>query len=214
MSTCPVCHSSSVLSHNELHECLVCSHMYQWPLKATAQYDSKYVQDRYDKYPTTEPMSYLRLGLVQGHLTSGRLLDVGYGNGTFVKLAAKAGFDAFGNDVHGADYGVREATLTDGYWDVVTFFDSLEHFEDLQLIRDLLQRTRYVVLSVPARPLSFPKERAWRHYRPGEHLHYFSFQSLSKLLDRKLLALNSMEDIIRGRLPSGEVNINTYVFKA
>ena len=215
---CPACQDQSqvrITSDSILSECQHCGHIWETALEVTAKYDQKYVADRYDKYNTTEVMSYLRLGLLKGFVTAGRLLDVGYGNGSFVKLAKKGGFDAYGNDVHGADYDVRECALEgDEVWDVVTFFDSMEHFPDLEVIRQLSKRAAYIVVSFPTRPNDFPwSAYTWRHYRPGEHLHYFTVKSLTALLCKSPLVTTDMEDTIRGRGPStANCNITTVVF--
>ncbi len=213
MVACPVCDAETVQCGVELQHCPDCDHIFQYPPAIRVNYDKKYIQDRYDAYPTTEAMSYLRLGFVKAVAQQGRLLDVGYGNGAFVKAALRSGFDAYGNDVHGCDYGIREADLNHGdFWDVVTFFDSLEHFPDLGIIKDLSRRSRTVIVSMPARPENFPADLSWKHFRPGEHLHYFSDRSLSRLFsDKKALFVTDLEDAIRGR-PGGRLNIFTMVF--
>ena len=139
---CPVCLTSPARElPNELAHCHHCDHIFQNPLEVRAVYDKKYVCDRYDKYDTTAAMSALRYGIVRTFCGGGKLLDIGYGNGAFIKLASKGGFDAYGCDVHGADYGVRDVPLTSAeQWDVVTFFDSLEHFTTLEAIGDLNER--------------------------------------------------------------------------
>lgn len=164
-------------------------------------------------------MSHLRLGLLEAYGQRGRLLDVGYGNGDFIHTASKVGFEAFGNDVHGCGerFNVREVSLDGGLrWDYVTFFDSLEHFEELEEVRDLARRAQYVVVSTPKRPSQFPEENtlSWKHFRPGEHLHYFSVGSLARLFqDHDLVNVCDLEDVIRGRLPDGSTNILTCVFE-
>ena len=211
---CPVCRTERIELDEVLSTCPVCKHIWQTGLVITTVYDANYVRARYDAYPTTEAMSYLRLGFLKAYTQRGRILDIGYGNGSFLRKAAKAGFDTFGNDVHGADYGVREVPLVEaanGSWDVVTFFDSLEHFSDLSLPRAIASRARVVVISIPCRPDGFPAHKEWRHYRPGEHLHYFSRYSLELFFSEHhvVASRSDVEDTIRGRLPGGEQNILT-----
>ncbi len=212
--TCPTCLTSPAHElAGELAKCYTCDHIWQNPPEVRATYDKQYVLDRYDKYDTTAAMSALRFGIVRTLCSGGRLLDVGYGNGAFVKLAAKGGFDAYGCDVHGADYGVRDVPLVStDRWDVVTFFDSLEHFTTFESIRNLSDRCRSIVISYPNRPSDFPKNRNWKHYRPYEHLHYFAVSSLSALFGKKkLITLTDAEDAIRGKCHNGS-NIITAVF--
>lgn len=220
---CPVCSSSGcnrVFVEDSLSccRCSRCYHVYQDPPEIKVFYDSQYVADRYDRYASASAMSYLRTGFVKSFSSNGTLLDVGYGNGDFIKAAMKAGFDAFGSDVHGLGekYGVREVPLANTKnWGVVTFFDSLEHFADFSVVRGLCERATLVVVSVPQMPVWWPSARIreWRHYRPGEHLHYFTLESLQALFSRKvLLAASDVEDTVRGKLPGGEQNILTAVF--
>jgi hypothetical protein len=217
---CPACNYDEVLVMTDgLSECKYCGHIWESELKVTKSYDRQYMKERYDVYPTTEAMSFLRLGLIKSLTSSGLLLDVGYGNGSFVRLAEKAGFEAYGNDVHGVDYGVKEVELTDDrYWDVITFFDSLEHFSDLSKIKPLCRRADYVVVSFPTRPNSFPENKDWKHYRPGEHLHYFCRKSLwhtvagKRVGGLKVFATTILEDVIRGGGKDGQSNITTVVF--
>lgn len=221
MPECPICSSTGSRSTVEdLYWCVACDHVFEWPLKPRKTYDASYVRDRYDSYPTTPLMSHLRLGLVKGVKDKGRLLDVGYGNGDFIKTAIKGGFDAFGYDVHrcGDLYGIREASLDSGLkWDVVTFFDSLEHMPGFFEVRSLISRSRCVIVSTPNRPSLFPEGEGtlkWKHYRPGEHLHYFSHNSLQRLFSPLVLYLISdVEDTIRGKAENGENNVNTFIFE-
>jgi hypothetical protein len=183
-----------------LSECCVCAHIWETSLAVTATYDQDYIDARYEAYDTTEEMSHLRLGMLKAYVVRGRLLDVGYGNGSFVKLALKAGFKAYGFDVHGADFGVPEAGLNSGdQWDAVTFFDSLEHIPDLAPIKDLAKRTDYVIVSYPCRPDDFPVDAwGWKHFRPGEHIHYFCGRSIAYLFGKTIKHAAALEDVIRG----------------
>src|SRR5690606_6976275 len=96
-------------------------------------------------------------------------------------------------------------------WSVVSFFDSLEHFPDFEAVKSLISRAKIVMVSVPRRPRWFPENLSWRHFKPGEHLHYFSLRSLSRLVDKPLLAASNVEDCIRISDHS-EPNILTAVY--
>jgi hypothetical protein len=112
--------------------------------------------------------------------------------------------DIFGIDVHGEDFGIPEASYNSPIdYDLVCFFDSIEHFAAFDEIFGL--STRHVVASVPDPPeLLLSEPRLWRHYKPGEHLHYFSRDSLDLLIHRWGLAYKIAdghpEDAIRGKL--------------
>lgn len=209
---CPICRGGDLSDHDDLARCRTCGHVYQRDTTAVVRYDAEYLKT-YETYPRLA-MTCLRLGYLKAHLETGRLLDVGHGAGDFVRMARDAGFDAFGHDIHGVDVGIRESPLVgDETWDVVTFFDSLEHFEDLAPVRSLARRARLILVSLPQTPPSFPDDRTWKHYKPGEHLHYFSLESLATLFNgHRLERISNVEDAIR-RGPGGRPNIRTASFR-
>lgn len=217
---CTICGAASRQLPAGLRRCDICQHIFQWPMEVSVKYDAAYAA-KYDSYPTTNAMSHLRLGLAATVMTAGdHLIDIGYGNGDFVKLACQAGYQAFGYDVHGQGkkYGVREVDVfaSNCHWDLVTFFDSLEHIDELDKVRELNTRTDAVMVTVPKTPVWFPGDRAhtWKHYRPGEHLHYFSEESLGRLFfPKKRQFTGCIEDVIRGKLPKYEQNTLTVIYR-
>lgn len=115
--------------------------------------------------------------------------------------------EIFGLDIHGEDYGIPTVGYdVAGSFDLICFFDSLEHFQDFSALLEL--RTRNVVVSIPESPdLLLKNPKVWRHYRPGEHLHYFSHDSLDRLMQRwgfpQRIAAGFPEDDLRGKLRIG-----------
>jgi hypothetical protein len=218
---CPVCDKrdriNDVALDDDLVTCGWCGHYWHKLLTPTRAYDQDYISARYDAYPTTEEMSHLRLGFVKAFAEEGTLFDVGFGNGSFIKLARKAGFEARGYDVHGIDYGVPEIHIKQAvnqHWMFVTFFDSLEHFASLDDAVSVMKRAWMVIISTPFLPENWPDSRfEWKHWRPGEHLHYFTHDSMQALFNRaglKYVNDSDMEDVIRGKQPDGSTNIITW----
>jgi len=217
---CPACTAKSVTEIFEGHShCSGCHHIFQTDLLPTVDYAGQYGARTYNTYPETT--SHLRAGLILGMLDPLRsrrlhtIVDVGYGNGSFLKVMRKAGWHVFGIDVHGVDYGIQSVGFQDDLqYDVATFFDSLEHLPDLDAA--LCLRVRHAIVSIPHRPSWFRQEpQRWKHFKPGEHLHYFTKESLSALWRRAGLFLSDMndyEDITRGRASHAEPNIMTYRF--
>jgi SAM-dependent methyltransferase len=123
----------------------------------------------------------------------GRLLDVGAALGDFVLEAQAAGWQSEGVEISG--YAAARARgrgaivhtgelaqlrLPTARFDVVTLYDTIEHLTDpvatLREIQRLLVPGGLLHLVTPnvggyqARVLG----RRWYHYKPGEHLFYFS----------------------------------------
>lgn len=197
--------------------------IHQDPPIITAQYNKDYVESRYVKYGVkTRGMAMLRLGFIQAQI--GReidnVVDVGYGDGSFLKACAEAGAFACGYDI--SEYplpdGVERAqSLRKNRWQVVTFFDSLEHFEDISFVRDLV--TQFIVITAPEChwDQGAEKFKLWKHRRPGEHLHHFNRYSLTRFMDAmgyEVVAVDNIEDAIRGEGDGGLSNTFTAIFKA
>ena len=183
-------------------------------------YDIDYIDVRYNSYGELGNfMSYLRLGyLIKtiGHIPR-TLLDVGYGNGDFLKLSTAAGITCFGSDISGYPVPSNVTEVTDIYkneYEVVCFFDVLEHFNNIHDISEL--QAEYIYISVPeCHNVSDEWFKEWRHRRPDEHLWHFNKSSLESFMGKigyTLVAYTNVEDLIRK--PEAELtNILTGVFK-
>lgn len=62
-------------------------------------------------------------------------------------------------------------------YDLICFWDVLEHIEGFEVIEDLLRTCRNVALTVPIKPDKV-QLREWKHFKPREHLHYFTDNAL------------------------------------
>lgn len=183
------------------------------------KYDEKYIIDSYDSYGELgKRMSYLRYGFILGTLgfIPKSILDVGYGNGDFLSICKETISDCYGYDVSGYKIpkGCTFINNLEINVDVITFFDSLEHFEDINFVKNL--NVKYVVISVPwCHNFSDEWLLNWKHLRPNEHIYHFSKNALIDfMLENGYTCINSInvEDIIRKNVSENE-NILTAIFK-
>tara|TARA_Y100000034_G_scaffold120423_1_gene163303 strand:- start:2122 stop:2862 length:741 start_codon:yes stop_codon:yes gene_type:complete len=143
------------------------------------------------------------------------VLDFGCGTGDFVEYASRRymadacktfhGYDIKRNDFNKAlaqTFHTRKPVFI-RKWDVVTFWDSLEHMEDPISVLEQLN-TRYVIVSVPnAHPTLFDLSEsffAWRHCRPTEHIWHFNYESIQPFFavaGYKMIVSNYVEDDYR-----------------
>lgn len=188
--------------------------------KNTIKYTPEYSSVRYDRYgELSNYISYLRLGHIIGsigHIPSS-ILDVGYGNGSFLKVCSKIITNCYGNDISG--YKIPEGCvfvekISDDFYEVITFFDSLEHFENIEFVSSL--KCKYVCISVPwCHYYNDDWFKKWKHRRPDEHLFYFDEKSLINFMKRmgfSLISYCNIEDVIRSGV-GAEENILTAMFQ-
>lgn len=187
---------------------------YQADMTQRTSYDRAYLTKIYGYDPAiAKAVNCGRCALVARHLLSGAtLLDIGAGSGQFVREARSWGFDARGFDVipEAARGLVADGLYDDdpGLCDAVTMWDSIEHMEEPAL---WLRRVRSGALLCVSVPL-FADLRAIRdskHYRPGEHLYYWTadgFVAWMKLYGFRLLESSPHE------MQAGRDSIGAFAF--
>lgn len=184
-------------------------------------YNIDYVADRYDSYgELSKRMAYLRYGFLKSICKDVRsILDVGYGNGDFLEVCKKTIQRVGGNDIthYPLTKGVNfEYKPTDNYYDVICFFDSLEHFEDITFVKDL--KCEYIYISVPLchyDKLGPEWFMNWKHRREDEHLWHFDKNSLKHFMEDmgfEIIVYSDVEDVIRTPIDDNQ-NILTAIFK-
>lgn len=177
---CPACHGtrqSPILEcYREwsLYECPDCGVQHFWPAKNPGAdwYQSS------DMYAARDLMVvdwlgwYHRAAIENMPVASGRLIDVGCGNGAFVAAAHRRGYDAWGIDFSAKaieagrrHFGLEQLRaesieqlsdrIGEQRFDVVTAFEILEHMDDssafVKQIIGLLAPGGYLIVSVPNR---------------------------------------------------------------
>lgn len=187
--------------------------IFQSDLKCTMKYDDTYIQKSY-KDDAMLNIAYLRLGFLLGAgIKKGSILDVGYGFGHFLKLCKKFGFKTFGIEVNEHDISEFASKGSfDEYYDTITFFDSLEHFQSIDFVKDL--KCKNLIISLPwCHYFSDEWFKNWKHRKYGEHLWHFSESALKNfLLQRgfKVELVSNVEDSLRTPIDTHE-NILTIV---
>lgn len=163
---------------------MICSHRgiaYQRNMqRGRINYDAAYFE-HYQKLsgtPIEEALNAGRVALLRRHAApDAAVLDFGIGNGGFVLAALVAGFDADGYDINPAAVAWLRKTghYADdlGAVDVVTFWDSLEHLEDPHLTLRSIRKDALVLAAIPVFG-NLEHVRESKHYKPGEHLMYFT----------------------------------------
>src|SRR5262249_25612982 len=161
-----------------------------------------------------------------------RVLDVGCATGCFLEVSCELGWEPHGVELSayaaqtarslGLDVRtgtLAEAMLRTSTFDLVTFWDTIEHVPDpletLTLTHDLLERDGLVVIStadistVTARFYG----KQWALLAPPGHLFYFSRKTLSAILRRTgfrplnwqydgAFLVNDVPDAVKGRQSS------------
>jgi len=165
-------------------------------------------------------ISFLRLGYLLGAIkTSPRsILDVGYGNGSFIKLASTTIDDCYASDVSN-QYPVPEnvtyvESIYDDHFDVITMFDVLEHFDNIYDIVNL--KCNYLYVSMPwCHYHSDDWFHSWKHRKPDEHLWHFNDNSLRKFMKEvgfETVCTSNIEDLVRTPINSDK-NILSGIFR-
>ena len=103
------------------------------------------------------------------------LLDFGCGLGFFAAYAPE------GITVDTYDIGPFVTTgIRHEKYDMLCLWDVLEHLSDFTCLDEFLKFTDHVALTVPMLP-SGKELLTWKHFKPGEHLHYFTNETLDAI---------------------------------
>ncbi len=192
-------------------ECAACGHICVDPLPALEQqaefYRRQYDEGQYRSYLDARPLKLRtferRLEAIVSVLPRpGKVLDLGCASGAFVEVARRRGIEAWGAEavaaaVEAAPDAVRQFLLVkdveresvEGQYDLVTFFDVIEHMRDPRLF---IERVRRMLLPRGAIALTCPDRghylrtlmgARWPHYQPFQHFHLFGRTDLRRFLE-------------------------------
>lgn len=181
--------------------------------------DAVYGDEYFDEYvhrgktEIGECLNAFRINLVDKYVT-GRILDVGIGCGTFLRLRSNCvGYDINSKAVRflkkaGLFCSPYETDFKSGAIRGITFFDSLEHIECPGGILNRIDK-QFVFISIPIfRDLDHLLSS--KHLKKEEHFYYFTERSFIKYMasfDFELLELRDDE------IKCGREDIYTFVFR-
>lgn len=154
-------------------------------MSARVSYDASYLTkiDAYDPV-IADAVNRGRAALLRGHLPAGAsVLDIGAGDGAFVRAARAWGFDASGSDVNPASRELLArnkllATVGPHDVDAVTLWDTIEHLDMPELVIKHVRKGAHLFVSLPVFD-DLTRVFESRHYRPGEHLYYATAQGFT-----------------------------------
>lgn len=162
----------------------------------------------YDKYSRADSISditvkrYLELlEIFERYKQKGRILDVGAGDGHFLEVAKKAGWDVYGTEYDDRAIALCESKgikmlkgklkvddYEDDFFDVVTSFEVMEHInnprEELEIIKKILRKGGALYITTPNFNGLSRRYRAenWSELCYPEHLTYYTAKTLSRVV--------------------------------
>lgn len=176
------------------------------PMDYGHNYWAKYLA--MDNTPMGEALTAARKELVEW-FWAGDVVDIGIGGGKFVEAMGARGY-GFDVNPEAVQWLFNRSSFRDPYEhriDAICCWDSLEHIPDPAALISQVNKWVFVSLPIFNKP-----ERATesKHYRPGEHIWYWSDTGLIKWFDElgfELAEKNNRESTL------GRDEIFTYAFR-
>ncbi len=168
-------------------------------------YFEKYRQ--LDTSPMGVDLTQARSDLVSEWYKGDDIIDIGIGGGLFCITHGAYGYDVSEEAV---DWLTINGMYRDPYLhgaDALTFWDSLEHIPDPAAI--VAKARRWVFVSMPIY-MSKRHCLASKHYKPGEHLHYWTHAGLTTWFAERGFVCMECND---AETQIGREGILSYAFK-
>jgi hypothetical protein len=197
---------------NDLTLCPFDGVAYQTDMKITASYDADYFNKcaGYEDKEIALKINAGRIAMVNEHAGADvNVLDVGIGSGEFIKKRPHT----FGFDVNpvAIDWlkscGLFASDLE--RFSAFTFWDVLEHVESPAFYFGPMAGGSFVFVSIPIFS-NLKRIRQSRHYRPGEHLYYFTETGFTDWMAMNGFHLIDRQDF---EMKAGRENIVSFAFR-
>lgn len=167
----------------------------QTDLSLLVSYDGDYFNKclGYEDTAIGDTLNACRNALVQRHYGDGWLVDIGIGSGAFIKSRPKT----LGTDINpvALEWLHSVNLLASGFsnYKAFTLWDVIEHMPDPSKVLNQMPVDSMAFFSIPVfRDLHRIKES--KHYRPGEHLHYWTRSGFVHFMLRHGFYLLEMND--------------------
>lgn len=174
---CPICNISMTHIVDDVFfckkDCLYLCHDHQ-----PADYNADYLL-HYKLYGRTQfgkQLNQKRWSFILDNGLFGPLLDFGCGSDSFADAKPKD-VAVFSYD----PYYKKDFSFLNVELDTTTFWDSFEHLTRLEIVP--LLNSRQIILSIPILRKDVDIF-CWKHFRPGEHIWYFSEDALINLFKK------------------------------
>ena len=177
-----------------------------WHPRAPMQYDGSYFENyrRLDATEMGEALTQVRVDMVRRH-HQGEVLDVGIGGGRFVTECGAIGFDVNPEAVKWLE---EQGLFRDPpQAAALTFWDALEHIPSPA--RALEGAAEWVFVSMPIY-LDSADALASKHFKPGEHLWYWTKDGLIRWFHRHGFACM---EVNQAESDLGREGIMSFAFK-
>lgn len=184
---------------------------YQIDRDHLVNYDAAYYGKcaSYEGHEIAQRINAGRRALVDRYVGANRAVDIGIGSGEFIKHRP----NTFGHDVNpvGIEWLKRNdlwaERLTDfaGY----TFWDVIEHVPDPGVYLQQIQLQAFAFFSLPIF-YGLGAIRLSKHYRPGEHLQYFTEDGFTSWMALHGFMLLERQDF---EIQAGRESIFSFAFK-
>ncbi len=184
---------------------------YQADMTNLVAYDAPYYAKclSYEDQEIARKINEGRIALVAKHFGAGQVCDVGIGSGEFIKKRPNTfGFDVNPVAIEWLKRNDLWAHRLDEFG-AYTFWDVLEHVPEPERYLKRIALHAFVFTSLPIF-YALGGIRASKHYRPGEHLYYWTEQGFVDWMEMHGFRLIEQQDF---EMQAGRESIYSFAFK-